>query len=66
MSDPSGYTVGWICALSKEFTAAKTMLDENHPPSKAFYLSPPCLIRDETNWPLYESLNNLGHLFLAH
>ncbi|KAH7186027.1 uncharacterized protein B0J16DRAFT_287926, partial [Fusarium flagelliforme] len=32
MSDPSNYTVGWVCALSKEFTAAKTMLDENHPP----------------------------------
>ncbi|KAJ6078696.1 purine and uridine phosphorylase [Penicillium canescens] len=25
------YTVGWICALSKESIAAKTMLDEIHP-----------------------------------
>lgn len=24
------YTVGWICALSKELTAAKAMLDKNH------------------------------------
>lgn len=30
------YTVGWICALSLEFTAARAMLDEMHPklPSK--------------------------------
>ncbi|RBR06161.1 uncharacterized protein FIESC28_11176 [Fusarium coffeatum] len=32
MSNPDDYTIGWVCALSKEFTAAKTMLDENHPP----------------------------------
>lgn len=25
------YTVGWICALPLEMTAAKTMLDESHP-----------------------------------
>ncbi|KAL6818968.1 ankyrin repeat-containing domain protein [Trichoderma camerunense] len=25
------YTVGWICALSKEMTAARAMLDEVHP-----------------------------------
>src|SRR5690348_2850170 len=24
------YTVGWICPLAKEFTAARTMLDEVH------------------------------------
>ncbi|KAF9775826.1 hypothetical protein IL306_006041 [Fusarium sp. DS 682] len=31
MSDPDNYTVGWVCALSTEFTAAKAMLDETHP-----------------------------------
>jgi hypothetical protein len=25
------YTVGWICALSTELTAARAMLDDNHP-----------------------------------
>ncbi|KAK6358787.1 hypothetical protein TWF730_008106 [Orbilia blumenaviensis] len=25
------YTVGWICALSKELTAARAMLDQEHP-----------------------------------
>jgi nucleoside phosphorylase len=28
----SDYTVGWICALSKEQTAATGMLDQTHPP----------------------------------
>ncbi|KAJ4139753.1 hypothetical protein NW768_001097 [Fusarium equiseti] len=32
MSNSGDYTVGWVCALSKEFTAAKTMLDEDHSP----------------------------------
>ncbi|EWZ29435.1 hypothetical protein FOZG_16810 [Fusarium oxysporum Fo47] len=31
MSDPEIYTVGWVCALSTELTAAKVMLDEIHP-----------------------------------
>jgi hypothetical protein len=31
MSDPKGYTVGWICAISTEFTAAQAFLDEKHP-----------------------------------
>jgi nucleoside phosphorylase len=30
MSDPSIYTVGWICALSTEVTAARQFLDERH------------------------------------
>ncbi|RAH55917.1 ankyrin [Aspergillus piperis CBS 112811] len=30
MSDPKGYTVGWICAISTEFTAAQAFLDEEH------------------------------------
>ncbi|GLI82290.1 hypothetical protein PoHVEF18_010722 [Penicillium ochrochloron] len=31
MSDPKRYTVGWICAISTEFTAAQAFLDEKHP-----------------------------------
>jgi nucleoside phosphorylase len=31
---PEQYTVGWICALGKELTAAKAMLDERHQPLK--------------------------------
>ena len=30
MSDPKKYTVGWICAISTEFTAAQAFLDEKH------------------------------------
>lgn len=30
MSDPQNYTIGWICALPHERTAAKVMLDEVH------------------------------------
>jgi nucleoside phosphorylase len=30
MSDPSLYTVGWICAISTEYTAARQFLDEEH------------------------------------
>ncbi|KAI4775543.1 hypothetical protein E4T52_09513 [Aureobasidium sp. EXF-3400] len=30
MSDPSIYTVGWICALPTEVTAARQFLDERH------------------------------------
>ncbi|KAI8208699.1 hypothetical protein KHU50_003800 [Colletotrichum sp. SAR 10_65] len=30
MSDPKKYTVGWICALSTEFTAAQAFLEETH------------------------------------
>ncbi|KAH6621564.1 hypothetical protein B0J18DRAFT_467135 [Chaetomium sp. MPI-SDFR-AT-0129] len=30
MSDPNTYTVGWICALSTEYTAARCFLDEKH------------------------------------
>ncbi|CAG7952008.1 unnamed protein product [Penicillium salamii] len=30
MSDPAGYTVGWICALPVEYTAAQEFLDEEH------------------------------------
>ncbi|KAK2776656.1 nacht and ankyrin domain protein [Colletotrichum kahawae] len=29
-SDPQIYTVGWICAISTEFTAAKAFLEEQH------------------------------------
>ncbi|QYT06047.1 Vps9-ankyrin repeat-containing protein [Trichoderma simmonsii] len=30
MADPKIYTVGWICALSTEFVAAISLLDEQH------------------------------------
>ncbi|KAL3484771.1 purine and uridine phosphorylase [Aspergillus germanicus] len=30
MSDPKEYTVGWICAIRTEFTAAQAFLDEKH------------------------------------
>lgn len=30
MSDPREYTVGWICAISTEYVAAQTFLDEEH------------------------------------
>lgn len=30
MSDPKEYTVGWICAISTEYTAAQAFLDEKH------------------------------------
>ncbi|KAG5791979.1 hypothetical protein H9Q69_008963 [Fusarium xylarioides] len=29
-SDPNSYTVGWVCALSTEFTAAKEQFDEEY------------------------------------
>ncbi|KAH0365372.1 purine and uridine phosphorylase, partial [Aureobasidium melanogenum] len=30
MSDPQQYTVGWICAIPTEYTAARQFLDEEH------------------------------------
>jgi nucleoside phosphorylase len=30
MADPKEYTVGWICAIRTEFTAAQAFLDEKH------------------------------------
>ncbi|KEF59466.1 uncharacterized protein A1O9_04310 [Exophiala aquamarina CBS 119918] len=30
MSDPTHYTVGWICALSTEYVAAQAFLDQKH------------------------------------
>ncbi|KAH0027548.1 purine and uridine phosphorylase, partial [Aureobasidium melanogenum] len=30
MSDPQQYTVGWICAITTELTAARQFLDEEH------------------------------------
>lgn len=30
MSDPQKYTVGWICAIDKEYVAATAFLDETH------------------------------------
>jgi nucleoside phosphorylase len=30
MSDPKGYTVGWICAITTEYVAAQAFLDEKH------------------------------------
>ena len=30
MSNPQDYTVGWICAITTEYVAAQTFLDEKH------------------------------------
>jgi nucleoside phosphorylase len=30
MSDPEDYTIGWICAISTEWTTARAFLDEEH------------------------------------
>lgn len=30
MSDPTVYTVGWICAIHTEYVAAQAFLDERH------------------------------------
>ncbi|OQE34407.1 hypothetical protein PENCOP_c018G08548 [Penicillium coprophilum] len=38
MSDPAGYTVGWICALPVEYIAAQEFLDEEH--DKPSFVSP--------------------------
>ncbi|CAG8164665.1 unnamed protein product [Penicillium salamii] len=38
MSDPTGYTVGWICALPVEYVAAQEFLDEEH--EKPSFVSP--------------------------
>ncbi|KAJ5369320.1 uncharacterized protein N7496_009080 [Penicillium cataractarum] len=38
MSDPKGYTVGWICALLVEYIAAQELLDEEH--EKPSFVSP--------------------------
>src|ERR1700753_2047814 len=35
MSNPSDYTVGWICAISTENVAARIFLDEEHAPPKS-------------------------------
>ncbi|KAI8665872.1 NACHT domain-containing protein [Fusarium keratoplasticum] len=32
MSNPSDYTVGWVCALTCEYVAAQEFLDEEHDP----------------------------------
>jgi nucleoside phosphorylase len=38
MSNPNNYTVGWICAISTEYVAAREFLDEQHEGPE--YLSP--------------------------
>ncbi|KAJ9481087.1 hypothetical protein VN97_g12417 [Penicillium thymicola] len=38
MSDPTSYTVGWICALPVEYVAAQEFLDEEH--EKPSFVSP--------------------------
>ncbi|KAF5983664.1 ankyrin protein [Fusarium bulbicola] len=34
-SDPDSYTVGWVCALSTEFTAAQEQFDEEYEPHES-------------------------------
>jgi nucleoside phosphorylase len=38
MSNPNDYTVGWICAITTEYVAARAFLDEEHEGPE--YLSP--------------------------
>ncbi|KAF2135113.1 uncharacterized protein K452DRAFT_303791, partial [Aplosporella prunicola CBS 121167] len=38
MSDPNNYTIGWICAITTEYTAAQQFLDEKHESPE--YVSP--------------------------
>jgi nucleoside phosphorylase len=41
MSDPKDYTVGWICAIETEYTAAQTFFDKEHaPPDHLSYYDP--------------------------
>ncbi|KAF4894779.1 Vegetative incompatibility protein HET-E-1 [Colletotrichum fructicola] len=35
MTDLSKYTIGWICAIDTEYTAAQAFLDETHEPPEA-------------------------------
>ncbi|TEA20913.1 hypothetical protein C8034_v008002 [Colletotrichum sidae] len=35
MSDPSRYSIGWICAITTEYVAAQLLLDETHEPPEA-------------------------------
>lgn len=42
MSNPKDYTVGWICAVLKEYTAAQLFLDNEHEP-------PVCISSNDTN-----------------
>ncbi|THW30043.1 hypothetical protein D6D22_10716 [Aureobasidium pullulans] len=44
MSDPQEYTVGWICALTTEYTAARVFLDREHDPPK-----PECIAASDDN-----------------
>jgi nucleoside phosphorylase len=46
MSDPNNYTVGWICAITKEYVAAGSFLDEKH--EGPTHVSP----RDNNNYTL--------------
>lgn len=43
--DPKTYTVGWICAIGTEFTAAKTFLERRH-------ATPPVAANDNNNYAL--------------
>ncbi|KAH0426440.1 hypothetical protein CcaCcLH18_10325 [Colletotrichum camelliae] len=43
--DPKTYTVGWICAIGTEFTAAKTFLERRH-------ATPPVALNDNNNYAL--------------
>lgn len=46
MSNPEDYTVGWICAVTTEYVAARAFLDEKH--EGPAYVSP----RDNNNYTL--------------
>ncbi|KAL0929819.1 uncharacterized protein CTRU02_215249 [Colletotrichum truncatum] len=46
MSDPQIYTVGWVCAIATEFTAAQALLDEEYDDP------PPAAERDNNSYAL--------------
>ncbi|RKK23082.1 hypothetical protein BFJ63_vAg14423 [Fusarium oxysporum f. sp. narcissi] len=58
-SDPDAYTVGWVCALSTEFTAAQEQFDEEYEPHE----SPEH--RDANDFNVYSFGKIKGHMVVV-
>ncbi|EMT72831.1 hypothetical protein FOC4_g10004316 [Fusarium odoratissimum] len=58
-SDPGAYTVGWVCALSTEFTAAQEQFDEEYEPHE----SPEH--RDANDFNVYSFGKIKGHMVVV-
>ncbi|KAH7209900.1 hypothetical protein DER44DRAFT_864517 [Fusarium oxysporum] len=58
-SDPDAYTVGWVCALSTEFTAAQGQFDEEYEPHE----SPEH--RDANDFNVYSFGKIKGHMVVV-